>query len=174
MAAFPSKSNPGDLMRIDIDLPSPAATDRLASAVARLARPKDIIALGGDLGAGKTHFARAFIRTLAPDTGDVPSPTFTLVQSYAAKIAAGPVEVWHFDLYRLKLAEEAYDLAIEEAFAEGISLIQWPEKLGSLLPRHRLDVDFDILPDGLARRATLSGGAIWRDRLARLQRVLNA
>ena len=174
MTAFPNKSGPADLMRIDIVLPSPAATDRLAAAVAGLARVKDIIALSGDLGAGKTHFARAFIRALAPDAGDVPSPTFTLVQSYAARTKAGPVEIWHFDLYRLKSAEEAYDLAIEEAFAEGISLIEWPGKLGSLLPRHRLDIALDILPDGNARHAVLSGGDGWRDRLAALQRELAA
>lgn len=172
MTASPSKSDPDDLMRIDIDLPSPAATDRLASALARLVRPKDVVALRGDLGAGKTHFARSFIRTLAPDAGDVPSPTFTLVQSYAASIAGTPVEIWHFDLYRLKSAEEAYDLAIEEAFAEGISLIEWPGKLGSLLPRHCLDVALEILPDGVARRAIISGGPAWRDRLATLQRDL--
>ena len=174
MTAFPNKSDPADLMRIDIVLPSPEATDRLAAAVADHARVKDVIALGGDLGAGKTHFARAFIRSLAPDAGDVPSPTFTLVQSYAAITDAGPVEIWHFDLYRLKSAEEAYDLAIEEAFAEGISLIEWPGKLGSLLPRHRLDITLEILPDGAARRAVLSGGDGWRDRLAALRRELAA
>lgn len=174
MTALPSKSDPGDLMRIDIALPSPAATDRLAAAVARLARPKDIVALRGDLGAGKTHFARAFIRALAPDAGDVPSPTFTLAQSYPAIVESAPVEIWHFDLYRLKSAEEAYDLAIEDAFAEGISLIEWPEKLGGLLPRRRLDVALDIPPDGTARRASLSGGESWRDRLRKLREELGA
>jgi tRNA threonylcarbamoyladenosine biosynthesis protein TsaE len=174
MTAFPSKSAPGDLMRIDIDLSTPSATARLAAALARRARPKDVIALQGDLGAGKTHFARSFIRTLAPDAGDVPSPTFTLVQSYAANIAGAPVEIWHFDLYRLKAAEEAYDLAIEEAFAEGISLIEWPGKLGSLLPQHRLQIDLEILPDGVVRRAVITGDATWRDRLATLLQELSA
>jgi tRNA threonylcarbamoyladenosine biosynthesis protein TsaE len=174
MPATLSNPDPGDLMRIDIDLPSPAATDRLASALARLARPRDVIALTGDLGAGKTHFARGFIQALAPDVGEVPSPTFTLVQSYAARTDSGPVEIWHFDLYRLKSAEEAYDLAIEEAFAEGVSLIEWPGKLGSLLPSRRLDVVLEILPDGVARRAAVSGGAAWRDRLEKLQQVLGA
>lgn len=170
MTALPSKSDKRDLTRIDIDLSSPLATDRLASAIARLAQPKDVIALEGDLGAGKTHFARAFIRTLAPDAGDVPSPTFTLVQSYAAATQSGPIEIWHFDLYRLKSAEEAYDLAIEDAFAEGISLIEWPGKLGGLLPRRSLMIAFEILPDGAARRAAVSGGPAWADRLAKLQR----
>jgi tRNA threonylcarbamoyladenosine biosynthesis protein TsaE len=86
----------------------------------------------------------------------------------------GPVEIWHFDLYRLKSAEEAYDLAIEEAFAEGISLIEWPGKLGSLLPRRRLQIDLEIMPDGVARRAVVSGDSAWRDRLAGLQQELSA
>lgn len=172
MTAFPSKSDPADLMRIDIELSDPAATDRLAAAVARRAVPGDVIALGGDLGAGKTHFARAFIRSLAPAAGDVPSPTFTLVQTYPAQTAAGPVEIWHFDLYRLKSAEEAYDLAIEDAFAGGISLIEWPARLGSLLPSRRLDVGLEIAADGVTRRAILAGGAAWRQRLVDLGREL--
>jgi tRNA threonylcarbamoyladenosine biosynthesis protein TsaE len=148
---------------ITIELPDAAATAALAARLAELAHPGDVIALQGELGAGKTHFARAFIRARGGDEA-VPSPTFTLVQTY--DLSGGTV--WHFDLYRLRRAEEAWELGIEDAFRDGVSLIEWPERLGELLPRQRLLValDFATAPD--TRRATLSGGDDWRARLAAL------
>ena len=118
----------------------------------------------GDLGAGKTSFARAFIRARGDAHEEVPSPTFTLVQIYEARAVA----IWHFDLYRLKSPEEAWELGIEDAFGDGIPLIEWPERLGPLLPaaaRYR--------PSRSAigrRRAAryLTGSAAWRARLAAL------
>ena len=146
-----------------IDLPDENATAALAARLAALARPRDVIALKGELGTGKTSFARAFIRARGGDE-DVPSPTFTLVQTYELPGGA----VWHFDLYRLRAAEEAWELGIEEAFGAGISLIEWPERLGVLLPaRHLLvKLDFAVAPD--ARRATLAGSGDWLSRLAAL------
>jgi|SRR5215469_2879827 len=146
-----------------IELPDENATAALAARLAALARPGDVIALKGELGAGKTSFARAFIAARgAAET--VPSPTFTLVQTY--ELADGAV--WHFDLYRLRAPEEAWELGIEEAFHTGIALIEWPERLGALLPARHLLValDFAAAPD--ARRATLSGDASWVARLAAL------
>jgi tRNA threonylcarbamoyladenosine biosynthesis protein TsaE len=148
-----------------IRLPDPAATAALAAALARLARPGDVIALRGDLGAGKTFFARAFIAE-----PDVPSPTFTLVQTYDLSEPGGKQRrIWHFDLYRLQSPEEAVELDIEDAFAEGISLIEWPDRLGPLLPVERLDVElaFGATPDG--RIARLSAGGSWAARLAELR-----
>jgi tRNA threonylcarbamoyladenosine biosynthesis protein TsaE len=146
-----------------VDLPDEAATAALAARISGLAAPGDIIALKGDLGAGKTSFARAFIRSLGGEE-EVPSPTFTLVQIYELAAAA----VWHFDLYRLKSAEEAWELGIEDAFSEGISLIEWPERMGSLLPQRRLEITlhYGDLPE--ARRAALDGGGDWPERLARI------
>ena len=154
-----------------LDLPDPAATAALAARLAALARLGDVIALGGDLGTGKTSFARAFINALArvedepagevPE--EVPSPTFTLVQTYRRK----PADVWHFDLYRLKLPEEAYELGIEEAFAEAISLIEWPDRLGRLLPADRLDLVLHFTDRPEARRANLCGRGGWAARLAK-------
>lgn len=145
-----------------INLPDEAATAAFASRIAAQARPGDVIALRGDLGAGKTSFARAFIRARGDADEEVPSPTFTLVQIYQTGAAA----IWHFDLYRLGAAHEAWELGIEEAFAAGISLIEWPERLGSLLPQHRLEIALAFGAHPQARRATCTGGADWPARLA--------
>ncbi len=143
-----------------IDLVDEAATARLAAALAPLARGRDVIALWGDLGAGKTSFARAFIRALTEADQEVPSPTFSLVQTYDT---AQGVALWHFDLYRLAGSEEALELGIEEAFAEGITLIEWPERLGDFLPEKRLDLALEPGPEPTSRQASLYG---WTDRLA--------
>ena len=142
-----------------IDLPDEAATAALARRVAALARPGDVVALSGDLGTGKTLFARAFI-----GEEDVPSPTFTLVQTYDRPMG----RVWHFDLYRLKSPEEAIELDIEDAFAEGISLIEWPERLGPLLPRRRLEIEFRFGDHPEARRVALDAGEDWQPRLEKI------
>jgi tRNA threonylcarbamoyladenosine biosynthesis protein TsaE len=146
-----------------LDLPDEAATSALARRIAGLALPGDVIALRGDLGAGKTFFARAFI-----GEADVPSPTFTLVQTYERPPGCPGARVWHFDLYRLKQADEAIELDIEDAFAEGISLIEWPERLGSLLPEGRLDVELGFGAEAEARTATLTGRGRWAGLLDRL------
>lgn len=146
-----------------IELPDENATAALAARIAALVRPGDVIALKGELGAGKTSFARAFIRARGGDE-EVPSPTFTLVQVYELAEAA----IWHFDCYRLRDPEEAWELGIEDAFRDGISLIEWPEQLGSLLPARRLQID--LLPGATptARRAELDAGPDWTGRIARL------
>jgi len=155
----------GDSTEIDLNLPHPAATERLAAIIAGQARAGDAILLSGDLGAGKTHFARAFINALTPDPEDVPSPTFTLVQTYGAQAQGAPVEIWHFDLYRLKSPEETLELGIEEAFGEGITLVEWPDRLGSLKPREHLELHLAITGDG-ARKIALRPTAAWQDRVA--------
>jgi tRNA threonylcarbamoyladenosine biosynthesis protein TsaE len=146
-----------------IELADEPATQALAADISSLALPTDVIALKGDLGSGKTSFARAFIRARGCHD-EVPSPTFTLVQVYETASAS----IWHFDLYRLDSPAEAWELDIEEAFSEGISLIEWPERLGPLLPRRRLQVflSFGDSPD--ARHASLDAGAGWEERLARI------
>jgi tRNA threonylcarbamoyladenosine biosynthesis protein TsaE len=147
-----------------INLPDEAATAVFAARLAPLAKPGDVIALNGDLGAGKTTFARAFIRACGIVGEEVPSPTFTLVQIYEAADAA----IWHFDLYRLTAADEAWELGIEEAFASGISLIEWPDRLGALLPRRCLAITFEFGERPEARRAVVEGDAGWRARLTEI------
>jgi tRNA threonylcarbamoyladenosine biosynthesis protein TsaE len=133
-----------------VELADETATLALGARLAEEARRGGVFALGGGLGAGKTTLARGFIRALTTPDEEVPSPTFTLVQVYETRKGA----VWHFDLYRLEDPEEAWELGIEEAFAEGISLVEWPERLGALLPARRRQVALDIVGD--RRRARLA------------------
>ncbi len=146
-----------------LELPDEAATAGLAARLARRAEAGDVIGLAGDLGSGKTTFARAFIRALGDGSEEVPSPTFTLVEIYAF---AGHPPIWHFDLYRLSAPLEAHELGIEDAFAEGISLIEWPERLGPLLPPGHLLLALAEGRAPAARQARLSGTPRWAERLA--------
>jgi tRNA threonylcarbamoyladenosine biosynthesis protein TsaE len=146
---------------IVIELPDEAATAAFAAHIAALARPGDVIALKGELGAGKTSFARAFIRARG-GVEAVPSPTFTLVQVY--DLADGPI--WHIDGYRLRDPEEAWELDIEDAFEGGVSLIEWPERLGSLVPARRLEITLTEGATPAARRAAVDPGGEWAARLA--------
>lgn len=156
-----------------LPLPDLAATERLGRALAALLRPGDVVALYGDLGAGKTALARALIRALPGPAGaaeeEVPSPTFTLVQTYERQ----PAPVWHFDLYRIEQAEEIHELGFSEALAEGITLIEWPERLGGGLPAGALSLtlsyDGDSGGENEGREARLDAGGDWPERLAELQ-----
>lgn len=160
---MPSPIYTDDAM-IPIELPDEVATAGLAASLARRARPGDIIALEGELGTGKTSFARAFIRARGMGEDEVPSPTFTLVQIYEEREPS----VWHFDLYRIEKAEEAFELGIEDAFAGAISLIEWPERLGALLPRRRLLLRLYYGDRPESRRAELVAGPAWKERLERI------
>jgi len=145
---------------IVIDLPDEAATAGLAARIAALARPGDVIALQGELGSGKTTFARAFIDARGGAEA-VPSPTFTLVQVYQLPGGA----VWHIDGYRLRAPEEAWELDIEDAFHDGISLIEWPERLGPLVPPRRLQLSLLAGATPSARRVAIDAGGDWPTRL---------
>lgn len=142
---------------IEHSLPDLEATRALARRLAPHLRPGDVLGLAGPLGAGKTTLARDLIEALAEaggggPVGEVPSPTFTLVQVYET---GGP-PVWHFDLYRLERPEDALELAIEEAFAEAVSLIEWPDRLGGLMPTDWLEIMITRDGDG-ARHVRIQG-----------------
>ncbi|RVD36696.1 tRNA (adenosine(37)-N6)-threonylcarbamoyltransferase complex ATPase subunit type 1 TsaE, partial [Mesorhizobium sp. M4A.F.Ca.ET.020.02.1.1] len=124
-------------------------------------RPGDVLALKGDLGAGKSTLARSLIRALADDAGlDVPSPTFTLVQTYDTRFP-----VHHFDLYRLSAAAELDELGFDDALAQGAALVEWPERAETALPDGTLWVELAHQGDG--RLAKLSGQGAAFDRAAR-------
>ena len=99
----------------------------------------DIIALHGTLGVGKTAFTRGVIQSLT-GAKEVPSPTFTLLQTYETP----NFDIYHFDMYRLKSPDEAYEIGIEDAFAEGVSFIEWPDKIKGVLPQKHIDIFFEI------------------------------
>ena len=145
----------------DLTLADELATSRVAGQLAPVLRPGDVVALDGTLGAGKTAFARALINALPGGLEEVPSPTFTLVQTYER----GDLEVWHFDLYRLESPDDAFELAIEDAFADAVSLIEWPDRLGRHLPARHLHVTSHQQDDETARRLVIAGGPQWADRL---------
>jgi tRNA threonylcarbamoyladenosine biosynthesis protein TsaE len=135
-------------------LPDETATERLGAALASRLRPRDVVALQGGLGVGKTTLARAILRAASGDPAlIVPSPTFTLVEIYDTPIGV----FWHFDLYRLEEPEQVFELGWEEARADGMALVEWAERLGTLLPRERLTVTLAMEGDG--RRADLEGEA---------------
>ncbi len=137
-----------------------AATEAFAAEVAGLLRRGDLLLLAGPFGAGKTAFARALLRALANDPDlEVPSPSFTLVQSYDTRL--GPAH--HFDLWRLEGPEALAELGWDAARAD-IVLAEWPERLGDAVPLEALVITFALL-EGERRRATLTG---WPGRLAAL------
>lgn len=145
---------------LDLTLPDLAATEGLAGRVADLARAGDAILLAGPLGAGKSAFARAFLRHAAGDPAlEVPSPTYTLLQSYDLP----RFRAHHFDLWRLPGPESLFELGWDDCRA-GVVLVEWPDRLGAWHPDHALSVG--LRPAGAdARTARLDG---WRDRLAAL------
>lgn len=133
-----------------IPLKSPDDTLALGARIAPLLIPGDTLYLEGDLGAGKTTFARGLIQSrLGPI--EVPSPTYTLVQTYDW----GDTELWHCDLYRLERSEDAYELGLIDALDEVISVIEWADRLGDLGPVNPLKITITF--DGESRLATLSG-----------------
>jgi len=143
------------------------ATEAFAARLAPLAQAGDVIALSGDLGAGKTTFARAFVSALTTrcelPPEEVPSPTFTLVQSYDFP----SFTLYHLDLYRLERPQDALELGIEDAFADGVSLVEWPDRLGAWLPAGRLALTFlpGTGPDSRTLRMEPHG--TWAARLER-------
>lgn len=137
-----------------VALPGLEAVERLGAAIARRLKPGDAVALRGDLGAGKTTLARAILTALG-HAGEVPSPTFTLVQPYRLRIP-----VAHLDLYRLKRPEEIEELGFDDLLNEGAALIEWPEMAEDFMPAERLDVHLAGEGDG-ARQAVLEGDGRW-------------
>lgn len=158
-----------------LTLSDAAGMTAFAAALSPYAKRGDVVALRGPLGAGKTVFARGFIMARAraagmadEEIGEVPSPTFTLVQTYDLP----DTPIWHFDLFRLERPEDALELGIEDAFAMAISLIEWPERLGALLPSNRLDLEIAFNGDGDARQLRLCGGEGWMSRLRAFHQTL--
>jgi tRNA threonylcarbamoyl adenosine modification protein YjeE len=148
---------------LSISLADEAATRRLGQRLWPFLASGDVVALGGDLGAGKTTFARGLIQAAMHSNVPVPSPTFTLVQTYDPP--EGP-RIWHFDLYRLAGPDELEELGWEEALTDGVVLVEWPERAVGSLPDEALWLVIEETGD--ARTAKFSTGCDdWADRLSK-------
>jgi tRNA threonylcarbamoyladenosine biosynthesis protein TsaE len=142
----------------DVITTSEEETIAWARQFSKSVRGGDIVLLSGDLGVGKSVFSRSMIRALcAAPALEVPSPTYTLVQTY--EIQGGLI--WHFDLYRLSDPSEIYETGWEDAISGGIVLVEWPERLGTLLPARRIDVKIEgILGNPNHRKISISHNGI--------------
>jgi tRNA threonylcarbamoyladenosine biosynthesis protein TsaE len=150
-----------------LNLPDQEATDRLGAALAPLLRPGDALLLEGPLGAGKSTLVRALLRAAAGDPAlDVPSPSFTLVQSYRTP----RLTLHHLDLWRLDGPGGVEELGWFEML-DDVVLVEWPDRLGPLTPAGALHISLAYASDGAAREATMSG---WGDRLAQVFASLGA
>jgi tRNA threonylcarbamoyl adenosine modification protein YjeE len=153
-----------------VALADEAATRKLMLDIAALIEPGDLITLSGDLGAGKTTFARALIRRLAGDPAiEVPSPTFTLTQSYALP----QFELVHADLYRLAGSSELAELGFDDLAPTTVLLIEWPDRAGGFLPADRLDIAFTLVPHlgPTHRQARVSGYGTFGPRVERMNTI---
>src|SRR2546423_13178072 len=153
-----------------IVLANELATRRLAVDLASILKAGDLVTLSGDLGAGKTAFARALIRHLAGNEAlEVPSPTFTLVQTYALP----RFTVVHADLYRVTHTGELAELGVDEAAENAVVLLEWPDRAEDVLPPDRLDIAFTLAPNlGVNQRnAEITGHGAFAPRIERLAAI---
>ncbi|MCZ8375417.1 MAG: tRNA (adenosine(37)-N6)-threonylcarbamoyltransferase complex ATPase subunit type 1 TsaE [Beijerinckiaceae bacterium] len=161
-------ASPGPAWQWQHFLPDEAATLRLAQKLAAEFRPGDLVTLSGDLGAGKTTFARALIRALTRHPAlEVPSPTYTLIQTYDGD----GFRIVHADLYRVADISELVELGWDDAAENAVVLCEWAEKAGEVLAVDRLDVAFAIPPDGQGRHVTLTAQGRFAGRLDRWRAI---
>lgn len=147
-------------------------TRKLANAIAVMCEIGDCITLQGNLGAGKTAFIKSFAAALGRDEQEVTSPTFTLAQPYEVSLSSNiSMTMWHFDLYRLRNAEELRELGIEDALSNGIVLIEWPQLALNSLPDRRLDIRMEWGSTEEARRFEFYGDISWKVRLEKINLV---
>lgn len=145
---------------------TPVETEQFAQTLSPHLHAGDVLLLEGPIGAGKTYFCRALIQSLLAQQEDIPSPTFTLVQTYES--ARFPI--WHCDLYRLTHPDEAWELGLEEAFDTALCLIEWPDRLGNEVPNTALSLKFEPMDDGSRSLTMTSQSKRW----CSLKEYLNA
>lgn len=139
---------------LDLNVSGLGQMQMLGQALSSLMAGGQIFGLSGPLGAGKSQLARYMIEASCAGVDDMPSPTFTLVQPYQSNEG---FEVWHMDLYRLERPQDSLALGIEEAFIEACCLIEWPERLGPLLPSNHFAIHLEFGEVDTQRHITLTG-----------------
>lgn len=142
----------------EVPLRDAARTERLGAAIGRALLMGEAVLLRGGLGAGKSTLARGLVRALTAPDEEVPSPTFTLVQTYEGR----DFPIAHFDLYRLERPEEIDELGLWEALDEGAIVVEWPQRMGHGLPPDRVDIE--LISEGEGRLARLTPHGSWRGR----------
>ena len=139
----------------------PLETKALAIRIRENLQNGDIVLLKGEIGAGKSHFARSLIQAAMDKLEDVPSPTFTLVQTYDTLVGS----IWHADLYRLSDQSEVFELGLIDAFGNDIVLIEWPDRLGYLEPQDALTIELVILENDKREVIFSTSSCVWEARL---------
>ncbi len=156
---------------MDITLDNEQETITFARKMTSFLRSGDVVLLQGDLGAGKSFLSRQIIQHFAGAEIEVPSPTFTLVQTYELP----SIEIWHFDLYRLSYPDEVIELGWDEALGQSLMLIEWPDRLGDLCPENYIEIALSLCgvnPD--KRTLTMTGYGDMAKRVQELEEELNA
>ena len=139
----------------------PLETKAIALRIRENLQNGDIVLLKGEIGAGKSHFARSLIQAAMDKVEDVPSPTFTLVQTYDTVVGS----IWHADLYRLSDQSEVFELGLIDAFGNDIVLIEWPDRLGYLEPQDALTIELIILENDKREVIFSTSSCVWEARL---------
>ena len=142
----------------------PLETKKLATEIKEYLQNGDVILLKGEIGAGKSHFARSLIQSVMDKVEEVPSPTFTLVQTYDTKIGS----IWHADLYRLSDQSEIFELGLIDAFGKEIVLVEWPDRLGHLEPQDALKIEIVILENDKREVIFSTSSRMWEERLEKV------
>ena len=152
---------------LTLTAPTEHATDAIGAALADVLAPGDTVTLSGPLGVGKSHLARAVIRAILGDPeAEIPSPSYTLVNVYTA----GGAEIWHADLYRLSDPEEIVEIGLEDAVADNIVLVEWPERWAPQ-PERRLEIALGVHQGSETRELRISAHGEGWDRVLQKLRV---
>ena len=139
----------------------PLETKAIALRIKENLQNGDIVLLKGEIGAGKSHFARSLIQAAMDKVEEVPSPTFTLVQTYDTVVGS----IWHADLYRLNDQSEVFELGLIDAFGKEIVLVEWPDRLGHLEPQDALKIEIVIRENDKREVIFSTSSRMWEERL---------
>ena len=154
-------NNSSDCFELNVFSHGESETAELGARLGQYMRKRDIVALDGPLGSGKSVFARGLIQGICGLEVVVPSPTFTIIQIYDAP----NFQIWHCDFYRLVDSEQIFELGLDEAFSNAVTVIEWPDRVGNFLADRRLLVKFLEEGGDEGHTVRLGGDSSWANRL---------